>query len=34
MATPQGSSPTGTSAIFVLVSVLITATAFDRPHAT
>src|SRR4030095_7569512 len=34
MATPHGSSPTGISAVFALVSVSITATALDRPHAT
>ena len=34
IATPQGSSPTGISAIFVLVPVSITATALERPHAT
>ena len=34
IATPHGRSPTGISAIFVFVSVSITATALERPHAT
>ena len=34
IATPHGNSPTGISAIFVLVSVSITATALERPQAT
>src|SRR4051812_24324521 len=34
IATPHGSEPTATSATLVLVAVSMTATAFERPHAT